>query len=198
MKGGLAHRCTIDLATGTAIVTRGEVELGRWETPIKGPGNYRLQFANVDARMSLVVDGTEMGGGGFVFESNEAVPIPTAADLAPAAVAVRNASAFASDLVLKRDIYYTQTPGRVDYGIVWEDRFPRTPKELFDFLSDPSRGFAGLANVRSNEYPVGPDRFFMMGDNSPCRPRIAAAGGTATIPRGTNPTASPGRFLARS
>ena len=68
---------------------------------------------------------------------NDAVPIPTAADLAPAAIAARNASVVASDLVLKRDIYYTQTPGRVDYGIVWEDRFPRTPKELFDFLSDP-------------------------------------------------------------
>ena len=25
-----------------------------------------------------------------------------------------------------------------------------------------------LANVRSHEYTIGPDRFFMMGDNSPC------------------------------
>ena len=90
---------------------------------------------------------SEMGGDGIVFESQDPVPIPTAADLAPAAVAARNASVVASDLVLKRDIYYTQTPGRVDYGIVWEDRFPRTPKELFDFLSDPTR-FPGLANVR--------------------------------------------------
>jgi hypothetical protein len=117
--------------------------------------------------VSLVVDGKEVGGEGIVLESNETAPIPTAADLAPAAIAVRNASAFASDLVLKRDIYYTQTPGRVDYSMVWEDRYPRTPKELFDFLSDPSR-FASLANVRSHEYEIGADRFFMMGDNSPC------------------------------
>ena len=167
IKGGLPHRCTIDLGTGTAIVTRGEVELGKWETPIKGPGRYHLSFANVDERVSLVVDGREVGGQGIELEANESVPIPTAADLAPAAVAVRNASVIASDLVLKRDIYYTQTPGRVDYGIVWEDRYPRTPKELFDFLSDPSR-FASLANVRSHEYEIGADRFFMMGDNSPC------------------------------
>ena len=72
----------------------------------------------------------------------------------------------ASDLVLKRDIYYTQYPGRNDYGMVWEDRYPRTPTELFDFLSDASR-FASLANVSSHEYEIGPDRFFMMGDNSP-------------------------------
>jgi signal peptidase I len=167
VKGGLAHRCTIDLATGTAVVTQGEVELGKWETPIKGPGRYQLQFANVDERLTLVVDGKEVGGQGIELESKAAVPIPTAADLAPAAIAVRNASAVASDLVLKRDIYYTQTPGRVDYGIVWEDRYPRTPNELFDFLADPSR-FAGLANVRSHEYEIGADRFFMMGDNSPC------------------------------
>ncbi len=167
IKGGLPHRCTIDLGTGSAIVTRGEDELGKWETPIKGPGRYQLQFANVDERVSLVVDGREVGGQGIELGSNDAVPIPTTADLAPAAIAVRNASAVASDLVLKRDIYYTQTPGRVDYGIVWEDRYPRTPRELFDFLADPSR-FANLANVRSHEYEIGADRFFMMGDNSPC------------------------------
>ena len=83
--------------------------------------------------------GEQIGGDGIEFESKQAVPIPTAADLAPAAIAVRNASVVASDLVLKRDIYYTQSPGRIDYGIVWEDRYPRTPNELFDFLSDPSR-----------------------------------------------------------
>ena len=139
-------------------MTRGEVELGKWETPIKGPGRYQLQFANVDERVSLVVDGQEVGGQGIEFESTEAVPIPTAADLAPAAIAVRNASAVASDLVLKRDIYYTQTPGRVDYGIVWEDRYPRTPKELFDFLVGPIAvrrpGECEVARVRNRGRPI--------------------------------------------
>ena len=50
--------------------------------------------------------------------------------------------------------------------MVWEDRYPRTPTELFDFLSDPSR-FPGLANVRSSRIRDRADRFFMMGDNSP-------------------------------
>jgi signal peptidase I len=167
IKGGIPHRCTIDLATGSAVVTRGDDELGRWETPIKGPGRYSLEFANVDQRISLMVDGRAIGGDGIEYESKDAVPIPTSADLAPAAVATRNASVAASDLVLKRDIYYTQTPGRVDYGIVWEDRYPRTPKELFDFLSDPTR-FPNLANVRAHEYEIRPEHYFMMGDNSPC------------------------------
>ena len=92
---------------------------------------------------------------------------PTAADLAPAAIAVRNASVVASDLVLKRDIYYTQTRAGsimescgkiITLGAQRAVRFP--------FGSPP--GFASLANVRSHEYTIGPDRFFMMGDNSPC------------------------------
>ncbi len=166
IKAGLAHRCTIDPATGTAVVTRGDQELGRWQTPVTGPGRYQFQFANVDDRVSLAVNGKPVGGQGIEFERAELVPIPTEADLAPAAIAARNASVVASDLVLKRDIYYTQYPGRLDYRDVWEDRFPRSPTELFDFLSDPTR-FPNLAKVSYHEYEIGKDRFFMLGDNSP-------------------------------
>jgi signal peptidase I len=166
VKAGKPHCCTIEPATGTAIVTRGDDVLGRWETPIKGPGRYELEFANVDDRISLVVNGTPSGGDGCEFVSKAPIPIPTAADLAPAAIAVRNVAALASDLVLKRDIYYTQSPGRIDYGVVWDDRYPRTPTDLFDFLSDPSR-FPSLVNVSFREYEIGPDHYFMLGDNSP-------------------------------
>ncbi len=50
--------------------------------------------------------------------------------------------------------------------MVWGERHPRTPTELFDFLSDPLR-FPGIGNLRSSEYEIGNDRYFMMGDNSP-------------------------------
>jgi signal peptidase I len=166
IKAGIAHRCTIDPTSGTAVVTRGQDVLGQWETPIKAPGRYQIEFANVDDRISLVVDGRSVSGEGIEFESMNSIPIPTEADLSPAAIATRNASVVASDLVLKRDIYYTQYPGRLDYGVVWEDRYPRTPAELFDFLSDPSR-FPTLANAGSSEYEIGPNRYFMLGDNSP-------------------------------
>ncbi len=166
VKGGIAHRCTIDLATGTAVVTRNDEELGRWQTTIKGTGRYHLEFANVDDRMSLAVDGKPCGGNGIEYESAAPIPIPTDADLAPAAIAARNAEVVASDLVLKRDIYYTQYPGKVDYGLVWDQNYPRSPADVLDFLSDSSR-FPSLSNVRSSEYEIGPDRFFMMGDNSP-------------------------------
>jgi signal peptidase I len=167
VKAGIAHRCTIDLTTGTAIAFRGDAELGRWNTPIKGKGRHHVEFGNVDDRVSLIVDGRPAGNEGFEYESQAAIPIPTEADLRPAAIAARNASVNVSDLVLKRDIYYTQNPSQFDYPMVWEDQFPHTSVDLFDFLSDPSR-FPSLANVGSHDYEIGPDRFFMLGDNSPC------------------------------
>jgi signal peptidase I len=166
IKAGVPHRCTIDLESGIAIFTRGDVEVGRASSPVRGSGHHRIVFANVDDRMSLIVDGRPVGGDGFEYEVNETVPIPTEADLAPVAIAARNASVVASDLVLKRDIYYTQNPSRIDYGLVWEDRYPQSPVELFDFLADPSR-FASLGKVGSREFEIGSDRYFMMGDNSP-------------------------------
>ena len=53
------------------------------------------------------------------YDRGDEVPVPTAADLSPAGIAVRNGSVTVSDLVLKRDIYYTQYPGRIDYGPVF-------------------------------------------------------------------------------
>jgi signal peptidase I len=166
VKAGVAHRCAVDLTTGVATFTRGEDVVGRGETPIKGPGHYRVEFANVDDRMTLVVDGRAVNEPGFTYETGEANPIPTERDLAPAALAVRDATVEASDLVLKRDIYYTQNPGEPDYDVIWDDRPPRTPTELFDFLSDSSR-FSQWGRLRHRDYKLGQDRFFMLGDNSP-------------------------------
>lgn len=167
VKAGVPHRCTIDLATGTATFTRGDDTVGRGETSIKGPGRHHVEFANVDERMTLLIDGRAVIDPGVEYDTGEDNPIPTERDLAPAALAVRGATVEASDLVLKRDIYYTQNPGSPDYeDVVWDNRPPTTLAELFDFLSDVSR-FAALGRVRYRDYEIGPDRFFMLGDNSP-------------------------------
>ena len=121
VKAGIAHRCTIDLATGTAVVTRGDAELGRWKTPIKGTGRHHVDFANVDDRVSLMVDGRPVGGDGFEYESpgdrSRFPPKPTWRRRRSPLEMPRSSS---SDLVLKRDIYYTQYPGRLDYA--WSGR----------------------------------------------------------------------------
>lgn len=167
VKGGLPYSCVINVETGTARFMRGDETLLENPSPIKGPGRYQVDFANVDDRLTLWVNGRSIYESGVEYERGDEIPIPTAADLAPAGVAVRNASVTVSDLVLKRDIYYTQYPGQSDYGPVFENRGPRTPVELFDFLADPAQ-FPSLARVGSESYTLGEDRFLMLGDNSPC------------------------------
>ena len=98
--------------------------------------------------MTLIVNGrpvVQTGRG--VRPRRRRCPFPTAADLSPAGIAVRNGSVTVSDLVLKRDIYYTQYPGRIDYMSVFGERYPRNAVELLDFLSDPAQ-FPRLADVR--------------------------------------------------
>ena len=114
----------INVETGTARFMRGDETLLENPSPIKGPGRYQVDFANVDDRLTLWVNGRSIYESGVEYERGDEIPIPTAADLAPAGVAVRNASVTVSDLVLKRDIYYTQYPGQSDYGPVFENRGP--------------------------------------------------------------------------
>ena len=166
VKGGVRHFATIDVATGKARLVRGEETLAEFDTPVRGRGSRRLEFANVDDRLTLLVDGRQVGGEGAEYDRGDAAPVPTAADLSPAAIAAKGAVVSASDLVLTRDIYYTQTPGYTDYGPVWGGVEPRRPSELFDFLADPAL-FKNIALARDEEYELGEDRFMMMGDNSP-------------------------------
>ncbi|MGC8640794.1 MAG: signal peptidase I [Isosphaeraceae bacterium] len=166
IKGGVAQRCSINVASGIARFTRGDETLREHATPIKGPGRYQIVFANVDDRITLLVDGQPMGGDGVEYDRGETPLVPTQDDLMPVRIAARGASVSVSDLVLKRDIYYTQTPGEIDYGAVFGRDNPRSPTELLNYLADPSH-FSNFSEIDVHEYKLGDDRYMMLGDNSP-------------------------------
>src|SRR5262249_5957418 len=115
IEGGAVNRCEIDLATGKATLLHEGKVLDEQPCRIAGPGTYDVPFANVDDRLTLLVDGRGVFGDGVPYDMPERHPAPTAADLSPASIAAKGASIEASDLVLKRDIYYTLYPGRPDY-----------------------------------------------------------------------------------
>src|SRR5262249_29523103 len=132
-----------------------------------GVGTYQVTFTNFDNRLTLQVDGRPIFGDGLTYEDPSESPVlPSTADLAPAAVRAMGATVGVSDLVLKRDIYYTLNPGSPDYGSLWDEGSRRTEVELFDSLADPSK-FAFLANLPPRDFLIGKDRFLMLGDNSP-------------------------------
>jgi signal peptidase I len=167
IEGGMTNRCQVDLLTGTAEVSRGGSSLGRFPTGLTSGGVHDVEFANVDNRLTLWVDGRPAFGEGLVYEDDPAHhTVPTAEDLAPVRVAVKGGAVKLSGLVLKRDIYYTLNPGFLDYANRWDARLPKSPVELLQFLGDPAR-VAALGPLEQGDYPIGPDRFLMLGDNSP-------------------------------
>ena len=52
------------------VVTTGGKKLGETATAVKNPGTYAIQFANVDNRLTLWVDGEPIFGDGLAYEDD--------------------------------------------------------------------------------------------------------------------------------
>jgi signal peptidase I len=177
VEGGISNRCEVDLISGVVSIYQGDKKLGESNpTVFRGIGAHDVEFANVDDRLTLSIDGELIFAEGLPYEDSPTTPYaPTAADLDPVGISIRATKASVSDLVLKRDIYYTQDPRDPDYKIPGvTDSYERDGKDesarvvaMFDFLSDPAK-FAVLKDLSSHDaYVIRPDHFMMMGDNSP-------------------------------
>ncbi len=160
VEGGVPNRCVIELSTGEARLYHGDTPVGKpASTVMKGKGTHDLQFANVDGRLTLWVDGQTPFGEGVVYDDGTSAHlVPTEADLSPVGVAANGADVAVSDLVLKRDIYYTLYPGAWDYDGLG---FSRNTD-----LSNPSE-FSLLAELKWKDFVIKPHHYMMLGDNSP-------------------------------
>jgi len=158
VEAGRGHRCTIDLADGTARLFLPEAGAGaqpRAKTPVRGRGTWRVVFANVDDELTLFVDGRPIafdrpGLWSRSIDSAEASmpddrPLEPgdarSGDLAPIGITVVGADVHVSDLRVLRDVYYI---GAVDVGA--------RPGELVE--------------RERLEFPLAADQFFVLGDNS--------------------------------
>jgi len=168
VEGGVINRCEIDLKTGVANLFHGDQKLNKEPSApvITGIGErYDVTFTNFDNRLTLLINDRPVFGDGLTYEDPAAHPIPTVDDLSPARITSVGAAVKVSDLVLKRDIYYTLNPGYSDYGGHWDDRYARTA-EHFDALADPEK-LSFLSGLQPKDFAIGQDRYLMMGDNSP-------------------------------
>ncbi|MCA9118309.1 MAG: hypothetical protein KDA79_24765, partial [Planctomycetaceae bacterium] len=181
------YRCRIDPVTGRATIfhladqqMQGAVDendiqvLGEADTHVKGSGEYELIFANVDNRLSLWVDGSLIDfGAGATYSAwgdETMIQLPQPMDLIPVGVAVKGAAAEVSGLKLLRDIYY-----RGDFaGPGASDEFRGSSGYLRAAATDPEewgrRYVDGLGDPTSRtraRFELGPNEYFMLGDNSP-------------------------------
>jgi signal peptidase I len=176
IEAGISNRCEVDLVSGIASLYHGDKKLGESGTILRGTGAHDIEFANVDDRLTLLIDGEALFNEGLPYDDEPTTPYaPTARDLDPVGIGIKGAKATVSGLVLKRDIYYTQDPRSSDFNIPGvadgfngdgQGEYARVIA-MFDFLSDPAK-FAALKDSSTPEtYVIRPGHYMMMGDNSP-------------------------------
>jgi len=158
VKAGVPHRCTLDLATGRATLTREAADgtvRAEGRAGVVGPGRWRILFANVDDELSLFVAGRPVefdGPTAWARSLEDALePAPVlrggmpgdgeSSDLAPAGISATGADVRIAGLRILRDVYYIATGSA-------EAMAGRAPEEeLLAFRLDPGQ-------------------YFMLGDNS--------------------------------
>ncbi len=124
VKGGERFQARLDLQAGTATLGRanGPGPLAATLAEIKGlptSGGFDVQFANVDHKLYLWVNGRYLGGA----EYEMSFPAdPTAEDFSPVGIAAVGATAKVSHLRVLRDVYYSN-PGRDAEYRMGEDEF---------------------------------------------------------------------------
>ena len=186
VEGVRRYRCRIDVPSGQATLTRSddfpadrdaapEIELAKANTPIRGPGTYTLRFANVDDRLCLWVNDGILGSGLVPFGDAAEFEAPAnrrpqEADLTPVGIAAQGLAVRVSDLHIERDIYYRADSvdnNAGDFGGGDTEVDEHLP--LRDLLTKPKAwGELYEEKFRRAEFrQLGPDEFFVMGDNSP-------------------------------
>jgi signal peptidase I len=156
VEAGVVHACRIELADGTATLTRqaagGVAATAR--TVVRGRGRWRLLFANVDDELALFVDGRRVpcdrptAWVRSVADAQAARPVAAGGqpgdgergDLAPVGVTVRGADVRVGDLRVLRDVHYI-------------------------FLRNNAQPIAPGDGDRS-KFALAADEYFMLGDNS--------------------------------
>lgn len=176
VEGGRTMQCRIDVATGEACLAIDRLDAFRPVAPtrVRGPGTYRVLFANVDDQLLLWID-----DGPVVFDGPTSYePLgntrPRAADLAPAGVASRGAALRLSRLRVLRDGYYIamrMKPDEPFTGAISDfagENWPYgllSPSDVAGFLSDEDR-WDVFEKRREVDFPLEQGQYLVLGDNS--------------------------------
>ena len=178
-------RCRINPNTGEAQLLRviwlnrekeEDEVLATAKTALRGSGSHRVEFANVDQRLCLWIDGRliDFGSKGeYTLPETENFG-PQDEDLTPVGIAARGMTVEVSHLQIHRDIYYqsTQEQQSQDYSPLSSHQEEWSPcsanQHLRYLLTKPAAWWESYqACHRDARFELGPDEFMMLGDNSP-------------------------------
>ncbi|MBI1830773.1 MAG: hypothetical protein HYR84_04900 [Planctomycetes bacterium] len=173
-KGAFRYQARFDLASGQCALKSidmagKEKDLGTAATTVKGPGNYLLRLANMDARLVVWVDSAlpfgdgvdypppEIRGPGEKIADVKARRGPTDNDLTPASLGNKGAAMKVTHLRLWRDTYYT-TSATADRR---DPDYTRKPASYSD-----SSDWEPLRTPNFSTWYVQPGHYLCLGDNS--------------------------------
>ena len=174
----------IDVATGRARLSIDGVS--DWQpvaqTAIRGSGTHQVTFANADRELRLWVDGKLVAFDKPTTYDELDNQRPQASrhdqgDLAPLGIGSKGAAVEVSHLRVLRDIYYIAdtSVGRGDRVHDYDD-YSLVPSlnraKLADFFASPelwqsASGGSVFDGRQAVTFDLGPDQFFVLGDNSP-------------------------------
>ncbi len=180
-EGVRAYRVRIDLTSGNAKLisvlrfagTEEEEVLAEADTRMTGAGDYDFRFANVDNRLCLWIDNRliEFGEAAEYTVDESLIPSPQDEDLTPVGIALKNAAATVTDLLIERDIYYRASQidnDEFDRFAGHSDEEHPWPSDLRRALHDPAKWYEVYdARDREAQFTLGDDEYLMLGDNSP-------------------------------
>jgi signal peptidase I len=162
-KGGRQFQCRFDLSTGKATLSISGPGMADWRptasTAVRGQGSHKIIFANCDNELRLWVDGSQVSFDKPTTYGDLNNTEPDRSDLSPVGIASAGAKVRISHLRVLRDIYYIADK----YVDQWN-------WSKHDVSYPPSKALPG-EELRSSppdfvEFEIGPDRFFVLGDNS--------------------------------
>lgn len=104
VRAGLHFTCTIDVTSGEARFAEDQKLLGKFGTSIRGRGDYRLMFSNIDDELLLWRDRQIIGR--QVYDRPPSLARPSDADYTPAGMAAQGVALQAEHVRLFRDIFY--------------------------------------------------------------------------------------------
>tara|TARA_R110002111_G_scaffold126741_5_gene191464 strand:- start:42285 stop:44153 length:1869 start_codon:yes stop_codon:yes gene_type:complete len=171
MRGDRHYRVRFDVKTGQAKLyyvedfpnpEPVETELTTVETSLIGKGGYSIRFANVDQRLCLWVDGSEVDLDHKSEYQPPVSPAPRDGDLAPVGIAGQGIDFVVSHLFLQRDIYYRSD----EY--YQSQEYSGDRRHLWELLWDPAAWSRQYEDYRQQVRfaKMSDDEFFVLGDNS--------------------------------
>lgn len=192
-EGGIAYQCEIDLATGEASFSASDEEVVKFDggrpvarTPVRGAGDWQIQFVNADDQLYLWVDGEniEISNAGYS-RSGPVVPVyrpEGPSDSRPVGIGGIGAELLVTRLQVLRDLYYISRNGDVETDIRGQPIVEYVGFHNFsgyrfaaEVLANPSRWaseeaarlFASRNRDEKWAFRLGADQLFPLGDNSP-------------------------------